>query len=335
MKGPAPSTSGRSRGWYWFRATVAIGGVAFLLFQVSLERVEGALANTRPAFIGLGLVAAAISRLGAAYRLRGFTRAVGYVEPLSTIFRINLGALFYSLFIPGGTVTAGAVRVLRLGELGVPTADAAAAVFRDRLDATVFLILTGLAFLALSSEGAAGIPTASLVILACIVLGSLALFVESPLARSLDDWIDQVQLRFVGHRVRRAWEALRRTGTLAVRRHLGLALSSVFIHVAGTTAYYFLSRGMGLELSFLQIGWIRTVVILLTMIPVSLGGIGVREAAFVTILGTLGIDSESSLVLSLLVFTTTILVFGLLGGALEGVAPVSEAGGRNGRERVV
>lgn len=54
-------------------------------------------------------------------------------------------------------------------------------------------------------------------------------------------------------------------------------------------------------------------VTLLTLLPVSLNGLGLREGGFVFFLGQLGIPQAQALALSLLVFGLTLL-FSLAGG---------------------
>jgi len=67
----------------------------------------------------------------------------------------------------------------------------------------------------------------------------------------------------------------------------------------------------------LSMGWVRSVVTVLTLLPISIGGVGVREGALVFTLQSLGVPAHDALALSLLVFATTILAPGLAGGAVE------------------
>jgi hypothetical protein len=73
---------------------------------------------------------------------------------------------------------------------------------------------------------------------------------------------------------------------------------------------------------------IRSVVVLLTVHPISIGGVGVREGALVFTLHAFGVPAHDALAVSILVFATTILAPGLAGGVVEAVQWL-----RVGRER--
>lgn len=88
-------------------------------------------------------------------------------------------------------------------------------------------------------------------------------------------------------------------------------------HLLGILAYALVAAALGLELGLLDLGWIRTAAALITILPVSVAGLGVREGALVLLLAPLGIEPAQALVFSLLVFAVTMLLFGLAGGLVE------------------
>ena len=57
--------------------------------------------------------------------------------------------------------------------------------------------------------------------------------------------------------------------------------------------------------------------IIATMIPISVSGLGLREGASLLLLGGYGIAAEQIVAFSLLVFTVSVVFVGLLGGFLE------------------
>lgn len=309
----------QERLWYSVRVIVAVAATVFLLTRVSLEQLGTALTGARLEFIGLGLLAQTLSRLLGTLRLREFAAASGHLRSVGDVFRVNLASDFYRLFIPGGTVTAGAARVFRFRHLDVPVTSGSAIVVRDRIDATLFLVLTGMVFLSVDTD-MSGLPMATFLLLGCLGLVLLALLVESPLARLVDNRLDRIEIPVVGSWLARGWIALRKTGQMTGAEHLFVALLSIFAHLVGTTAYLFLAFSVGIDLTFLEMGWIRPLVLLMTMIPVSLGGVGLRETAFLLVLLQLGIDAERALALSFLVFLVTVLAFGVAGGVSEGIA---------------
>lgn len=82
---------------------------------------------------------------------------------------------------------------------------------------------------------------------------------------------------------------------------------SVAIQFTGMIAVYILAGGMALDISFLSILVFLPIIILITMIPVSISGLGIREGAFVFLLGTMGILPDRAMTLSILWFLSTVI----------------------------
>ncbi len=83
-------------------------------------------------------------------------------------------------------------------------------------------------------------------------------------------------------------------------------LYSLGVQLLGFGAVYWLAHGLGLTISLLHIAVFLPLIILLTLLPVSISGLGVREGAFVFFFGALGLPPEKALALSLLWFLSTV-----------------------------
>lgn len=77
---------------------------------------------------------------------------------------------------------------------------------------------------------------------------------------------------------------------------------------------YILTLSMDLSLSFIDITIISVLVTLVTILPISIAGLGTREAAFIYLFGLFGLTMEIALLFSLLVFSIdlAIISFGLI-----------------------
>lgn len=71
------------------------------------------------------------------------------------------------------------------------------------------------------------------------------------------------------------------------------------IHGAWFYIVYRLAGEIGIEVSFLGLSAVTAVAWLITVIPVSFGGLGVRELSFISLLGSQGVTPESATLLSL------------------------------------
>lgn len=96
---------------------------------------------------------------------------------------------------------------------------------------------------------------------------------------------------------------LEQTGFLLLN---GLILS-VIIQLMNMTGVYIIARGIGISISPVAILIFVPIIVTVSMIPVSISGLGVREAAFVILFGKIGIAPESALGISLLWFISVVL----------------------------
>ncbi len=80
-------------------------------------------------------------------------------------------------------------------------------------------------------------------------------------------------------------------------------------------AYYILGKTVGITLSLFAYFGIIPIVFLAGALPVSVGGIGVRESALVGLLVAIGINTQLAIALSLL-FLFVLLVSSLPGGVV-------------------
>lgn len=84
------------------------------------------------------------------------------------------------------------------------------------------------------------------------------------------------------------------------------AFYSAIIQFLAIGAIYILSKGISLNLSFISLLIFVPIIILISFIPISISGIGLREGAFVFFLGTVGVSPDLSVTLSLLWFLSVI-----------------------------
>lgn len=74
---------------------------------------------------------------------------------------------------------------------------------------------------------------------------------------------------------------------------------SVFVQLAGIAAVYILSIGLGQHIPLLAFFVYLPLIILFSMLPISISGLGVREGAFVLLFGLIGVKPEAATAVSL------------------------------------
>ena len=103
---------------------------------------------------------------------------------------------------------------------------------------------------------------------------------------------------------------------LGVRRLFSTVGLLVVHELIGITTFYLLAVALDMHLSFITIGWIRCYIMLITMLPLTMMGIGVRDGSLIFLLKTYSISPALAVSYSTLLLGRT-FILGLLGGLSE------------------
>jgi hypothetical protein len=236
------------------------------------------------------------------------------------IFRIRLITTFYGLVLPG-SLAAGGVTWYRLSRAGRRTIEAGAVLIYFRLVDTLTLVCVGVVGTwfdpRLASRHVRLVLGAILVAVAIsflpFVSPSATDFVErsvGPLVRRwrLADWVQA--------RGRTAWQAVKGFQTLGHRRLVLVLALSLLSHALGILNFHILASAVRIDLPVYVSGWVRSFLGVVQMIPVSIAGLGIREASAVVLLSDYGVQEAQALSFSLLIFAQMVVV-GMVGGLLQ------------------
>lgn len=240
-------------------------------------------------------------------------RALGV--PLNWLagWRILMISLWFNQVLPS-SVGGDAVRMWLLRQRGVQWSEAVKGVAADRFTALIGLIVlmvAGLPFLLSRVSNPAAILAIGGLTLAGVA-GTVVLLTLDRLPKRL------IALPAIASFVR--FGALVRFLLLQSERRGLLFGSALLIHLVTAAACYTLARGVGAQLSILDAGILIPPVVLLTAVPISISGWGVREGAMVACLGLAGVPSEEALSVSLLLGAISVIV-GLVGGVIWLASP--------------
>jgi uncharacterized membrane protein YbhN (UPF0104 family) len=286
-----------------------------LLYWVGPAEVWARIAGCPPDAALLGLAAALLSQLLAALRFQKLAAAECLPLSRTDALGINLSTVFYGLFLPGGAAASWVVRLLRLPGAREQPGLAVRIIAGDRVFATVVGTVIGLgADLVLQVPATPVVPIVLLLAAAgagVVGWGLLSPALPGNLARLPGlRWLRRAPSRpeaappRAGHRLP--------TVTLAT-------LLSVAAHGFGIVAWWVLARAVGLELGLLEIAWVRSAALVVGLLPLTVGGLGLREGTTVALLSVFGVPAADALSLSLLAFTVTVLGVGVIGGLGEAV----------------
>lgn len=103
--------------------------------------------------------------------------------------------------------------------------------------------------------------------------------------------------------IAQGWDFASKPGLVA--SSLGL---SVLVQVASVVQVGLIGKGLGLDVPWAVYGCVVPLVTLLTLLPVSVSGMGLREAGYAALLAGFGVTAPQAVALSLLGFAATSLV---------------------------
>ncbi len=237
--------------------------------------------------------------------LKMFGRPCGFAKG----FEISLiGAFFAQVLVT--FLSGDALRVWRLMQLDIELRTAATAIFLDRalgLISIIFLAGLGLFPLLAIIDNPIMAWSAMLAVAAGVtVVGIFAL-----LGVVMPDRLRQV--RYIGAVAELA--SASRFAWAAPRQSAAAMLASIVIHLLIMLTIYVLAHGFGLDITFLQCFMVMPIIMLLSMLPISFSGWGVREGMMIVAFELMGFPADKALAVSI-TFGLAMIAASLPGGLL-------------------
>ncbi len=229
--------------------------------------------------------------------------------------------MFFNNFMPtsiGGDV----MRVLDLaGHTGKKSSAMASILVERLLGLYALMPISVIAFILLySSLPKRGIflvaesGMAVLFLVGTILIRRTTLRKLQPLFRPFEKWIAKMGIREKGGRLYDHLDLYK--GRMGVV--LAAFVFSILSRVVWIVACWIFGRAIGLDLPPAVFFLLMPLVEVGRMLPISLGGVGIREGMFVIILGLFGVGPTAAVFVSILVYGVFILN-GLIGGVIYGL----------------
>lgn len=308
------------------KLAIVIGLFVILFWIVPIQQVIQALLSADPALLVAGMVLGLVSTALTAVEMRPLVKNQGLQHGVISILAINLAVKFYSQFMPTSLVGSG-IRWYRLSQPGNKVAQSLAALAFFRMLETFLTISIGLGFYLLSDQTIFHISIGWLVvmILGIVVAWILITRYSLPIYRWFTSRIMPhlpTYARPFSRRVEKFFTAVSAFAGMPALDLLVAVSAGIASTLMGIASGTVLAQAVGIEISFVEMGWIQAIVLLTTQLPFAVaGGLGIREVTLVAILATFGISADLALALSFLLFIRGIFI-GLVGGVIEAIQAV-------------
>jgi glycosyltransferase 2 family protein len=297
------------------KIAVSVGLVAWAFAKIDLKLVAGQLATANPWLVLAALALFEVAIIVNGVKWQVLLRAQGVRVPFGPLLQFLFTGFFFNNFLPanvGGDVIRG-YGLARYTDRG---ADAAVSVIVDRIVGLIAYMST--AFVAAvilvnvrSGQGLQELEWVAFVALLATLAGFATLLsrrVRAVLSRLFGSrWLSP--LAPLWNRISTAFDAYRfQYRALAMAFGLGLLgiLCTTFVN-------WLLSESMGGQMPLSTILLLNPLIALVLMLPISIGGIGVSQAAYPFFYGLAGVPPSHALAVSLLM--QAIVIIGSLPGA--------------------
>jgi uncharacterized protein (TIRG00374 family) len=298
---------------------IGIGALALVFVRSDAHGLMEALRNTRVAYLPLAVAASFAVTWLMSYRWKTILEAGQVHVGTGRLFGYYLIGIFFTSFVPGGGVSGDVARLIYVDREVRDKALVLSTLVYERLIGVFTLLLIGLAATLMTRASRQTDPmiysSEAILALAFLAIATLMSdYVSSRLARVI---------RAIGRRTRtvRLAEAAARTleSISELRRDpillLRTSLISVLIRVTWSLGCYVVAWAMGLPIGVLTLFAFISLVDLVRLMPISVGGLGLREWAIIALFATLDITREQALTFSILAFAP-IYLNAIVGGVL-------------------
>ena len=240
--------------------------------------------------------------------------AVDIHLPLSRVIISFSGGIFFNLFLPSA-IGGDLMRSIDLAAHTKKPREIVATVILDRISGSVGLVILIFSSLAIGWDLVQDRTVLLSVFIITLLLGIILLILFN---NSIYSAINKLLTNPNAGRIRKGIKSLHEE--MHVFRHKKAEVVknlfvSVLIQANTPLTFYLIALSIGLKIKIVYFFIFLPIVGAITMLPISLGGLGLRDAATIYFFAKAGVSRDSAFAMSLLNFSF-ILVYGAIGGLI-------------------
>lgn len=296
------------------RILFSLGLMALLYRKVNLHDLREVFSHASPWWLIALYALLFFNTALSSFKWRQLLLADNIDIPWHSLIAKYLIASFFSMFLPSN-IGGDAYRVVAVARKGSGTARSFASVLFDRLSGFVALVVLGFIFCVISRNKLPDqrillVPSIAFVLL-CV---AVTMLIEQSHARKIIDWpiFGRIpKLQKFGHDMLDSVLQYRRAPGLFMRV---TALSFLF-QFNMIVCIFTLSRALNFDVPFHYFCMFAPIITLFETLPISINGIGVRDALYAYLYGSIGLEHHEALSLAL-AYIITSFIYCASGGIL-------------------
>lgn len=294
------------------KTVVSISLLLFILININWNEVSRNLKGANYYLLFVTLLLFIIERSEITYKWNLLIRARGINISFIRLFLINLIGSFWGLFIPSSLGTDVA-RGYYLAKNNAEKSISVSSVFVDRILGTFSVVLFALVSIIIAGDLFSKINIKIYVFLfSAILIVVFYLFQKEGTAKVLVRILTKIRYKKLGEIFIKLHKSI-----LEYKKYPKTLMFSFFFtilaHITRVLIYYFVALSFNISVPLIYFFLFIPLITLIIMIPISIGGLGVGEGAFVAFFSFAGISLSNCIIMA---FSNSIIntLFTLSGG---------------------
>jgi len=277
--------------------------LAYIINKTDWDRAYQDISNANYYLIVTAFLLNIFERVELTFKWNLLIRARGIVVSFGRLFLINAIGTFWGFFLPSSLGT-DVVRGYYLVKNNSEKLVSISSIFVDRFLGLLSLTIIASVAITLSSHTISGIDLK--IVLYLISAGMLAAFYLLQNERS-SKWFTSLLTRIRFKKVVTPVIKLHQS-ILEYKNHKEVLWYSFTINfivqLTRIMIYYFIAIAFGISIPFFYFVLFIPVIMIVLLIPISIGGLGVREGTFIAFFASVGVPVQDAVVIT---FTNTII----------------------------
>ncbi|MDR0841805.1 MAG: flippase-like domain-containing protein [Acidobacteriota bacterium] len=278
----------------------------YIFSKIDIRQFVGTLHRSDLGLLVLALLVLGLGHFICVFRWRMLMRPLMPAPSIANLFGIYCIGMFFNLTFP--TIIGGdVVKVYYAGKPTKAWAESFASTFLDRDIGMFAMMIIACCALWIYPVSIPGVPVAAILwgVFALFVLGNIAVFTPK-FYRLVASTLRRLRLTGIAAKIDNISKAFQVIGRHpgALWWALGISFVNQLLCIATT---WITALGLGVHISPLYYLIFVPVITLISMIPVSLNGMGLRELSFMSLFGAIGVPREACIALGLLASLMIIL----------------------------
>ncbi len=291
---------------------LAVSLLAFVIHKLEIRCVLEMIVNAKPALLALAILLLFLRPTLGACRWRVLLNARTQAPNLPRMIRHYLVGSFFGFFLPA-TAGSDLARGYGVHRDGADATASAGSVIVERwlgLSCLLWLAFISACFAGKALDGLHLVPALLIVVLMWMVL-LLAFLLKS------DQWLEKILPSIIREKLSILFQLADEIRSYTRQpRKLGIAVGyTLLIHLVGITNAFLVSQAIGCSTHWLYFVSLLPIIWIISMIPISLNGLGVREGTFIVLFHVVGMDTEAAGAGTLFLLAQSLLL-ALIGGLL-------------------